>query len=68
MNTIDLSGLIKGLLGVMGLAASVGKLPELKRWAAQEAFDASHRHARVRLESHRNRVGKHAENTRSRPV
>ena len=68
MNTIDLGGLIKGLMGVMGIAFSLGQLPALKRWAAHETFGASHSHIRVTAESRRNRVGKPPENTRNRPV
>jgi len=41
MNTIDLSGLIKGLMVVIGIAVSMGRLPELKKWAAEEAFGVS---------------------------
>jgi len=38
MSPLNLSELVKGLMIVVVIAASMGKLPELKRWAAQEAF------------------------------
>ena len=40
--TINLGELVKGLMVVIGIAVSMGKLPELKRWAPQEAFGAPH--------------------------
>lgn len=64
MNTIDLSGLIKGLMMVIAIAMSMGKLPELKRWAAQEAFARPHHHVRIGSEKHRNKVGKDTEKAR----
>jgi hypothetical protein len=39
MQSIDLSGLIKGLLVVIGIALAMGRLGNLKRWAAHETFD-----------------------------
>ena len=38
MKGMDLTGLIKGLLVVIGIAMALGKLDNLKRWAAKEAF------------------------------
>ena len=38
MSTVNLGELIKGLMAVIGIALSLGKLPELKQWAAREAF------------------------------
>ena len=38
MKPFDLSGLIKGLMVVIGIALALGRLDELKRWAAREAF------------------------------
>ena len=38
MNTLSLNELVKGLMIVIAIAISMGKLPELKRWAALEAF------------------------------
>ena len=66
MNTINLSELIKGLMVVIGIAASMGKLPELKRWAAQEAFRVrpAH-HLQIRSEKHRNGPGKGTESSRN---
>ncbi len=45
MNTkpLDLSGLIKGLMVVIGIAMALGKLDDLKRWAMKEAFHPSRR-------------------------
>ncbi len=40
MQSLDLSGLIKGLLVVIGIAMAMGRLGDLERWAAHEAFDA----------------------------
>ena len=37
MKPMDLSGLIKGLMIVIGIALALGKLDELKRWAVHEA-------------------------------
>lgn len=44
MNTINLGELVKGLMVVIGIAVSMGRLPELKRWAAQEAFGRTPQH------------------------
>jgi hypothetical protein len=41
MNSIDLSGLIKGLMVVIAIAIAAGRLSELKHWAAHEAFAPS---------------------------
>lgn len=38
MKPMDLSGLIKGLLVVIGIALAAGRLHELKQWAISEAF------------------------------
>jgi hypothetical protein len=38
MNTVDLGGLIKGLMVVIGIALALGRLDDLERWAANEAF------------------------------
>ncbi len=38
MKPLDLSGLTKGLVVVIGIAMALGRLETLKRWAAQEAF------------------------------
>ena len=38
MKPMDLTGLIKGILVVIGIAMALGKLNELKRWATKEAF------------------------------
>jgi hypothetical protein len=38
MSTIDLSGLIKGLMVVIGFAVVTGNLFAFKKWAAREAF------------------------------
>lgn len=38
MRPVDLSGLIKGLMVVIGIAVALGKLDALKRWAISEAF------------------------------
>ena len=38
MRPLDLSGLIKGLLVVIGLAIVLGKLDVLRDWAVREAF------------------------------
>jgi hypothetical protein len=38
MKPLDLSGLIKGLMVVIGIALALGRLEDLKRWAANEAF------------------------------
>ncbi len=38
MKPTDLSGLIKGLMVVIGIAMALGRLDDLKRWAAREAF------------------------------
>lgn len=38
MKAMDLSGLIKGLMVVIGIAMAIGKLGALERWAAKEAF------------------------------
>lgn len=38
MNTVDLSGLIKGLMVVIGIALALGRLNELKKWSIKEAF------------------------------
>jgi hypothetical protein len=42
MKPVDLSGLIKGLMVVIGIALALGKLENLKRWAIQEAFSSRH--------------------------
>lgn len=47
MNTINLSDLVKGLMVVIAIAMSMGKLPELKRWAIKEAFGPSRRTALI---------------------
>ena len=47
MSTINLGELVKGLMVVVGIAMSLGKLPELKRWAAQEAFGPIHPRTRI---------------------
>ena len=44
MKPMDLSGLIKGLLVVVGIAMALGRLDELKRWAAREAFGVKPTH------------------------
>ena len=41
MNSIDLSGLIKGLMIVIGIALAMGRLGDLERWAGKEAFRPS---------------------------
>jgi hypothetical protein len=38
MKPMDLSGLIKGLMVVIGIAIAAGKLSALKQWAIKEAF------------------------------
>ena len=38
MKPVDLSGLIKGLMVVIGIAMALGKLDDLRVWAAKEAF------------------------------
>ena len=38
MKPMDMSELIKGLMVVIGIALAIGKLPELKQWAARKAF------------------------------
>ena len=43
MKPIDLSGLIKGLMVVIGIAITLGKLDDLKRWSAKEAFGPTKR-------------------------
>lgn len=40
MKPLDLSGLIKGLMIVIGMAIALGKLDVLRQWAAKEAFGA----------------------------
>ncbi len=41
MKPTDLTGLIKGLMVVIGIAVALGRLDQLKKWAAQEAFGTS---------------------------
>ena len=41
MKPTDLTGLIKGLMVVIGIAMALGRLDELKRWAIKEAFPRS---------------------------
>ena len=41
MKATDLSGLIKGLMIVIGIAMAFGKLDVLRQWAAREAFGKS---------------------------
>jgi len=50
MSTINLGELVKGLMVVVGIALSMGKLPELKRWAAKEAFGPTQTHVLVRYQ------------------
>ena len=38
MKPMDLSGLIKGLMVVIGIAMALGRLDDLKRWAVREAL------------------------------
>ncbi len=45
MKPMDLSGLIKGLMVVIGIAMALGKLNALVRWAAQEAFGGRSNHS-----------------------
>ena len=65
--TINLGELVKGLMVVIGIAVSMGKLPELKRWAAQEAFGVrpTH-HIHSRVEKYRKMGGNFPENTQNR--
>ena len=65
MNTINLGELVKGLTVVIGIAVSMGKLPQLERWAAQEAFGVRpQHHLQVRSEKYRNGFGKGLEHPR----
>ena len=48
MKATDLSGLIKGLMVVIGIAMALGRLDDLKRWAAQEAFASPVHHKQDR--------------------
>ena len=41
MRPLDPSGLARGLLVVIGIAMALGRLDELKHWAAREAFGVS---------------------------
>ena len=38
MKAMDLTGLIKGLMVVIGIALALGRLDDLKMWATREAF------------------------------
>jgi hypothetical protein len=49
---MDLSGLIKGLMVMIGVAIALGKLDDLKQWAIREAFGktsihTSHHHDKL---------------------
>ena len=50
MKPVDLSGLIKGLLVVIGIAMAAGRMDDLRTWAIKEAFHptqhTSHLHKR----------------------
>jgi hypothetical protein len=51
MKPMDLTGLIKGLMVVIGIAMALGRLEALKRWATKEAFGISmHKPIHQRLE------------------
>lgn len=65
---INLGELVKGLMLVIGIAVSMGKLPELKRWAAQEAFGVRPvHHVQIGMEKHRKIGGKPLELSQNIP-
>ena len=66
MNTIDLSSLIKGLMVVIGVAISLGKLDALKHRAAMEAFGSSGHRTFSKVEIVRKVSGTHVQNTRKK--
>ena len=53
MKPIDLSGLIKGLMVVIGIAIALGQLENLKRWAIEEAFPRTSNHGRISVSPRR---------------
>ena len=65
MNTVDLSGLIKGLMVVITIAVIANKLPELKQWALEEAFGHHSTHQSIQREKARNERTSHAETRRN---
>lgn len=48
---MDLSGLTKGLMVVIGIAVATGHLQDLKMWAAREAFAKPNAAKHARLKS-----------------